>query len=207
MQLDFFIYEKVCKMLRKWLDEDSPVVPISVNVSRVHLNTPDFLKKIQALVKEYAIPVELLEFELTESIFLDSTEAALTTMRKLRELGFGVSIDDFGAGFSSLNLLKDMATDVLKLDKEFFRRGNMKEEEKIIVSSIINMAKQLRMKVLSEGIETEMQSEFLKGIRCDMAQGYLYAKPMPIDEFEKLIKEDAEQSEIQEEVAVTDENK
>ena len=207
VQLDFFIYEKVCKMLRKWLDEDSPVVPISVNVSRVHLNTPDFLKKIQALVKEYAIPVELLEFELTESIFLDSTEAALTTMRKLRDLGFGVSIDDFGAGFSSLNLLKDMATDVLKLDKEFFRRGNMKEEEKIIVSSIINMAKQLRMKVLSEGIETEMQSEFLKGIRCDMAQGYLYAKPMPIDEFEKLIKEDAEQSEIQEEVAVTDENK
>lgn len=205
VQVDFYVYEKVCQMLRRWLDEGAPVVPISVNVSRVHLNTPDFVKKIQVLVNQYAIPTELLEFELTESIFLDSTEAALTTMRQLRELGFGVSIDDFGAGFSSLNLLKDMATDVLKLDKEFFRRGNMKEEEKIIVSSIISMAKQLRMKVLSEGIETEMQSEFLKEIRCDMAQGYLYAKPMPIAEFEKLLKEEREQKEIVEEAALTDE--
>ena len=205
VQLDFYVYEKVCQMLRKWLDEGAPLVPISVNVSRVHLNTPDFVKKIQTLVKQYAIPAEFLEFELTESIFLDSTEAALTTMKQLRELGFGVSIDDFGAGFSSLNLLKDMATDVLKLDKEFFRRGNMKEEEKIIVSSIISMAKQLRMKVLSEGIETEMQSEFLKGIRCDMAQGYLYAKPMPVAEFEKLLKEEREQIEVMGETAATDE--
>lgn len=192
VQLDFYVYEQVCKVLRRWMDEGVTVVPISVNVSRVHLNTLDFVKRIEELVKQYNIPTKLLEFELTESIFLDSTEAALTTMKKLREMGFGVSIDDFGAGYSSLNLLKDMTTDVLKLDKEFFRRGNMKEEEKIIVSSIISMAKQLKMKVLSEGIETEMQSEFLKEIHCDMAQGYLFAKPMPISEFEKLLKAEKE---------------
>lgn len=187
VNLDFYIYEKVCKMLREWLDKEMPVVPISVNVSRVHLNTDDFLERVKTLVTWYAIPPQLLEFELTESIFLDSTEAALSTMRELRNLGFGVSIDDFGAGFSSLNLLKDMTTDVLKLDKEFFRKGDMKEEEKIIVSSIINMAKQLSMKVLSEGVETQVQSDFLKDISCDMAQGYLFAKPMPVEEFKALL--------------------
>ena len=110
-------------------------------------------------------------------------------MKKLNEEGFCVSIDDFGAGYSSLNLLKDMATDVIKLDKEFFSKGNMmKNEEKIIVSSITNMAKQLKMKVLSEGVETEAQSEFLKDISCDMAQGYFFAKPMPEPEFTKLLR-------------------
>jgi EAL domain-containing protein (putative c-di-GMP-specific phosphodiesterase class I) len=108
-------------------------------------------------------------------------------MKELRRLGFGVSIDDFGAGYSSLNLLKDMATDVIKLDKEFFGHDNMQREEQIIVSSIISMAKQLNMKVLSEGVETQNQSDFLKSVLCDMAQGYLYSKPIPVAEFEKLI--------------------
>lgn len=188
VKLDFYIYKKVCEMLRKWMDKGWPVVPVSVNVSRVHMNYDDFVERVQNLVRSYRIPTKLLEFELTESIFLDSTEVALSTMKELRNLGFGVSIDDFGAGFSSLNLLKDMTTDVLKLDKEFLRDGEMREEEKIIVSSIINMAKQLSMKVLSEGVETKMQSEFLKDISCDMAQGYLFAKPMPIDQFEALLQ-------------------
>ena len=111
-------------------------------------------------------------------------------MHGLRESGYSVAIDDFGAGFSSLNLLKDMTTDVLKLDKDFFRKGNMQKEEKIIVSSITNMAKQLQMKVLSEGVETEAQSNFLREISCDMAQGYLFAKPMPKEEFTKLLKKE-----------------
>ena len=109
-------------------------------------------------------------------------------MKELRSLGFCVSIDDFGAGYSSLNLLKDMRTDSIKLDKEFFRTGEMKEEERIIVSSIISMAKRLNMKVLSEGVETQLQSDFLKEVKCDMAQGYLYAKPLPVDEFVHLLE-------------------
>lgn len=102
-------------------------------------------------------------------------------------MGFSVSIDDFGSGYSALNLLKNMETDVLKLDKEFFGNGEMKKEEKIIVSNIINMAKQLNMKVLSEGIETENQSDFLKSVACDMAQGFLFSRPMPMEDFEKLL--------------------
>ncbi|MCR5793306.1 MAG: bifunctional diguanylate cyclase/phosphodiesterase [Lachnospiraceae bacterium] len=187
LQLDFFVYEEVCKMLRKWIDEEKSVVPVSVNVSRVHLNDPTFIQKLCNLVESYNIPKKYIELELTESMFLDNTEEALSTMKKLRKLGFHVSIDDFGAGYSSLNLLKNMPTDVLKLDKEFFGHKKMKKEEEIIVTSIVEMAKRLNMKVLSEGIETEMQSEFLKKIGCDMAQGYFFFQPISVDKFEKLL--------------------
>ena len=188
VNLDFYIYEEVCKLLRYWINNNLPVVPISVNVSRIHLNDENFVNEIKKLVDHYGIPYHLLELELTESIFLNNAEAALITMKKLRKLGFGVSIDDFGAGYSSLNLLKNMETDVIKLDKEFFGKGDMQKEEKIIVSSIISMAKQLNMKVLSEGVETQTQSDFLKTVDCDMAQGYLYSKPIPVEDFEFLMK-------------------
>ncbi len=188
VNLDFYIYEEVCKLIQSWLRKGHPVVPISVNVSRIHLNDEDFVNEIKKLVDYYHIPYHLLELELTESIFLNNAEAALAAMKKLRKLGFGVSIDDFGAGYSSLNLLKNMETDVIKLDKEFFGQGDMQKEEQIIVSSIISMAKQLNMKVLSEGVETQTQADFLKSVFCDMAQGYLYSKPIPVNEFEKLLK-------------------
>ncbi|MBR3771859.1 MAG: GGDEF domain-containing protein [Clostridium sp.] len=187
VKLDFYIYEQVCKLLRRWKQSDRKVVPISVNVSRVHLYHDDFLEKVMELVNCYDVEPWMIEFELTESIFLNNTVTAITVMKELRKLGFCVSIDDFGAGYSSLNLLKDMRTDVLKLDKEFFREGEMQNEERIIVSSIISMAKQLNMKVLSEGVETQMQSDFLKTVECDMAQGYLYARPLPVNEFEQLL--------------------
>ncbi|MBQ3601515.1 MAG: GGDEF domain-containing protein [Lachnospiraceae bacterium] len=190
IQLDFYIYERACMALQKWMKDKLHPVSISVNVSRVHLNTDDFVERLNRLVDKYKIPHEYLELELTESIFLDNTQIALTTMKELKELGYQVSIDDFGAGYSSLNLLKDMTTDVLKIDKGFFRKGEMKKEEKIIVSSIVNMAKQLEMKVLSEGVETKAQSEFLRLLKCDMAQGYLFAKPMPEEEFSKLLKKE-----------------
>lgn len=187
INLDFFVYEEVCKTLRKWIDSDINVIPISVNVSRVHLNDKKFIKKFKGLVDSYGISPELLELELTETIFLEHTELALNTMREFRNLGYQVSIDDFGAGYSSLNLLKDIQTDVLKIDKEFFGRGEMKKEEKVIVSNIINMAKELNMKVLSEGVETKMQSDFLREISCDMAQGYFYSRPVPVKEFERIM--------------------
>lgn len=187
IKLDFYVYEEVCKLISHWREEGIPIVPISLNVSRVHLNEKNFVKKIKNIVDKYQIPYSWIEMELTESTFLNNTNIALMTMKELRATGFGVSIDDFGAGYSSLNLLKDMTTDVLKLDKEFFRQGDMKKKEKIIVSSIVNMAKQLDMKVLSEGVETRMQYEFLKEIDCDLVQGYLYARPKPVPEFEQLL--------------------
>ena len=187
VNLDFFVYEQVCMSLREWIDKGINVVPISVNVSRIHLYDSSFVGKFMEVVDKYKLPYELIELELTESMFLDNTNVAITIMRQFRELGFKVSIDDFGAGYSSLNLLKEMTSDVLKLDKEFFGRGELQKEEQIIVSSIVNMAKQLDMKVLSEGVETVDQMNFLKGIACDMAQGYLFAKPMPKENFEVIM--------------------
>ena len=111
------------------------------------------------------------------------------TMKTLKEKGFKVSIDDFGSGYSSLNLLKDMNSDVLKLDRAFFGKEKLRKEEQIIVSSIVDMAKKLDIKVLSEGVETKEQSEFLKEIECDMAQGFLFSKPEPREEFEKILNE------------------
>jgi EAL domain-containing protein (putative c-di-GMP-specific phosphodiesterase class I) len=190
VNLDFFVYEEVCKMFRVWLDSGINVVPISVNVSRVHLYDASFVEEFTGMIDSYNVPHELIELELTESIFLDNTEVALKTMKDFREYGFKVSIDDFGAGYSSLNLLKNMTSDVLKLDKEFFGRGELQKEEEIILTSIVNMAKQLNMKVLSEGVETLAQSKFLKEIACDMAQGYLFAKPMPKESFELIMAND-----------------
>lgn len=187
LDLDFYVYEEVCQTIRWWIDNNMKTVPVSVNVSRVHLNDGQFIHKLKKLIDFYQVPPELVELELTESMFLNNTKATLATMQELRKMGFSVSIDDFGAGYSSLSLLKDMATDVIKLDKEFFVHDEMLNEEKIVVSSIINMAKQLNMKVLSEGIETKNQTEFLKEMDCDMVQGYFYAKPMPIREFERFL--------------------
>lgn len=189
INLDFFVYEEVCKTLRKWIDNGVDVIPISVNVSRVHLNEEDFVGKFKKLVDSYNISPELLELELTETIFLEHTELALNAMREFRKLGYQVSIDDFGAGYSSLNLLKDIQTDVLKIDKGFFLQGEMNKEGKVIVSNIINMAKELNMKVLSEGVETKMQSDFLRDISCDMAQGYFYSRPVPVKEFENIMNQ------------------
>lgn len=187
VHLDFYVYEEVFKILQKWMKEGKEVVPVSLNVSRIHLYDENFVKEFKELVDKYEIPYSLLELELTESIFLSHSESAFGIIKDFRKLGFSVSIDDFGSGYSALNLLKNMETDVLKLDKEFFGNGEMKKEEKIIVSNIINMAKQLNMKVLSEGIETENQSNFLKSVACDMAQGFLFSRPMPMEDFEKLL--------------------
>lgn len=192
IQLDYYVYEKVCQIMKHWQQEGKDLIPISINVSRLHLKEKDFIEKICSLVEKYEIPAEKIELELTESIFSKDIGNTVQIMNDLRTYGFKVSIDDFGAGYSSLTLLKDVKSDVIKLDKEFFRHGEMKEQEKIIVSSIIQMAKQLDMAVISEGIETETQMEFLKEIRCDMVQGYFYARPMPIEKFESFMQHELE---------------
>ena len=119
--------------------------------------------------------------ELTESAFLDNPSSILEVARGVKEKGFKLSMDDFGTGYSSLSMLKDIPVDILKLDKEFFQI-NMSEREKIIISNIIRLAADLKIQVISEGIETKEQEQFLKEIGCRMAQGYLYAKPAPIEQ-------------------------
>lgn len=185
VNVDFYVYEEVCKFIRAHLDAGKKIVPISVNVSRVHLKDPDFLKIVNGIISKYRIPSDLIEFELTESVFLENQNAAIQTMDELKKLGYLVSIDDFGSGFSSLNLLKNLPVDILKIDKEFLSNGsNFNSNDGIVVSSIINMANKMKISVICEGVETEEQVNFLRANNCDMVQGFFFARPIPENEFD-----------------------
>ncbi len=192
--IDFFVFESVCKQLARWQKEGKNIVPVSVNFSRVHLSDDDFVANLIRVAKENEIEPKYLEIELTESAVYDEMERLLDIMYLIKEAGFGLSMDDFGSGYSSLHLLREMPVDVLKLDKGFLDDcGNDNRREKKVISHVISLAKDLQISVLAEGVETESQKNFLREVNCDMIQGYYYAKPMPMTEFEKYI--DSEETE------------
>lgn len=184
--VDFYVYEEVCRYIRRKLDAGMDCVPISVNVSRVHLKNDDFIRHVSELVERYHIPHKLLEFELTESVFLENQNAAVKTMTEMKNMGFYVSIDDFGSGFSSLNMLKNLPVDILKIDKEFFGNYSFKTNDEIVISSIIGMANKMSISVICEGVETEEQVNFLRDTECDMVQGYYFGKPIPCEDFDSF---------------------
>lgn len=189
LNLDKYVFEEVCFNIRRWLNLGYTVVPISVNVSRMHFLNNNFVSDYNCIKERYGIQNNLVEIEITESVVFsdDNEKEVFNVMRKFRDDGFEISMDDFGSGYSSLGLLKEMPIDTLKLDKMFL--DNIEEySSQIIVSNIVNMAKCLNLNVVSEGVETEMQVDFLRDIGCDLAQGFVFAKPVPICEYEKLIK-------------------
>jgi EAL domain-containing protein (putative c-di-GMP-specific phosphodiesterase class I) len=190
-EVDLYVLNQVCELLQVWLKEGIPPICISVNLSRVHLYERDLVKRLTEVVERYNVPPEYIEFELTESVFYEETEGLLRIMSEIKEAGFRLSMDDFGSGYSSLNLLRRLPVDVLKLDKVFLQDCGDGDDEmrgKRIVMHVISMAKDLQMEVLAEGVETLNQKEFLQSARCDMIQGYYYARPMPLKEFEILYK-------------------
>ncbi len=191
IDLDLYVLERVCELLESWLREDIVPVCISVNLSRVHLYEQNLVARLLEVVRRHKVPPEYIEFELTESVFYEETEGLLKVMKEIKEAGFRLSMDDFGSGYSSLNLLRRLPVDVLKLDKVFLEDCDADADEKRgkqIVMHVISMAKDLKMEVLAEGVETKVQKEFLQNARCDMIQGYYYARPMPLKEFEVLYK-------------------
>lgn len=189
VEVDYFVYREVFKFIAQRLKDNKEVVPISVNVSRVHLNKMGILEYVKSLFEEYKIPAELVEFELTESIYIDNTEKALQLVEGLHAMGTKVSMDDFGSGYSSLNLLSKLPIDVIKLDKVFLKEHNLKENDKIIISCVIEMARRLRITSLCEGVETLEQSDYLAQIGCEIQQGYYFSKPIPQTEFEMFVSE------------------
>lgn len=186
-ELDFYVYERTLQALRSWLDEGKQEIIVSVNVSRVHLMDSGFVESLMHLIKKYNIPSSLIELEIAESMFFMDLKRLTYVIGSLRERGFLISIDDFGSGYSSLNVLKTLPIDIIKLDREFFMKNEMGYQDKIVISGIISLVKGLGLKVISEGVETPEQVSFLKESSCDMAQGYLFYKPMPMDEFSKLL--------------------
>ena len=183
LKLDDYMLEEIAGIQAGWLAEGRKLVPISVNVSRAHFTREDLAEHICAIVDKYQVPHDVIELELTESAFFDDKKVLLNTVQKLRTAGFPVSMDDFGAGYSSLNSLKELQIDVLKIDADFFRGADVEERGLLIVSEVIDLAKKLNMKIVAEGIESREQVEFLTEQECDLIQGYFYAKPMPVEEF------------------------
>lgn len=192
VKLDDYMLEEVSRLQAQWLSEGRKTVPISVNISRTHFTREDLAEHICRIVDKYGVPHNLIELELTESAFFDDKNLLLNTVRKMQELGFIVSMDDFGSGYSSLNSLKELHLDVLKIDAEFFRGldeesfregNNIEERGLLIVAEVIDLAKKLNMQIVAEGIESREQVDFLVSQECDLIQGYFFAKPMPVEEY------------------------
>lgn len=189
--LDLFVLDQVCCLIESWMKDGIPPICISVNLSRVHLIEENLVEQLIAVVEKHHVPRKYIEFELTESAFYEETGSLLRIMVQIKEAGFRLSMDDFGSGYSSLNLLRTLPVDVLKLDRVFLEDCEEETDEtrgKRIVTHVISMAKDLKMAVLAEGVETKYQKEFLQNAKCDMIQGYYYARPMPLKEFELLYK-------------------
>ncbi len=187
VSLDYYVYEEVFRYQRYRLDHNLSVFPVSMNVSRLHLESNDILPYIRSLLDKYQIPPKYIEFELTENIYMQSIEPARKFISTCNDLGISVSMDDFGSGYSSLNMISSLPIDVLKIDKIFMKNETLSDNDKIVLNSVIDMAKRLNMTVLCEGVESKSQLNFLKDAGCDIIQGYYYGKPMSQTEFDKFV--------------------
>ncbi|MEG0276344.1 MAG: GGDEF domain-containing protein [Coprobacillus sp.] len=187
--IDLIVFEKVLQFLKRNLDEGNECTPISINFSRLHLNDPDFIHTISNKLEKYNVPPHLVEIELTESAFFDNIEAIQSFTNKLHKYGFKMAMDDFGSGYSSLNMLKDVSIDTLKIDKDFLSTEKNEIRRDIIFSSIVDMAQKLNIAVVVEGVETIENVNLMQKCKCSVAQGYYFSKPMPQHDFVKIYKE------------------
>lgn len=186
VDVDFYVYREVFRYIRGRLDAGLPVFPISMNVSRIHFRYEKIIPYIEKLMEEYRMPPELVEFELTENIYMKNFNRADEFIKTCRNCGISVSMDDFGSGYSSLNVISSLSIDTLKIDKIFLKNDDLSDNDKTVIESMIAMAKRLGMKVICEGVETESQTLFLKNAKCDQIQGYYYGKPMDEESFNKF---------------------
>ncbi|MBR5089906.1 MAG: EAL domain-containing protein [Ruminiclostridium sp.] len=186
--LDFYIFEQVCKDIRRWIYEGVEPVRISTNFSRMNLTDPDFSAHIQRILDNYNIPKQYIEVELTETLSEQENDRLSKFISDMHNSNIAMAIDDFGTGYSSLNLLRDFAADVLKLDKSFIDGHTGTKRDSVVVSNVAKMATELDMSVITEGVEKWDQVEFLKSVNINMVQGYLFDKPLEKEEFEKRLK-------------------
>ncbi len=186
-ELDMYIWETTCKFLRKWIDAGWPVVPVSVNVSRVDIYRPDICDIFSNMMNKYNLPTHLLELEITETAYTQNADQLISTVSELKMRGFSLSMDDFGSGYSSLNMLNEVPVDVLKIDMKLLRNLDMVNKSNNIINFVVSMAKWLNLPVISEGVETMEQVSFLRSIGCNTGQGYFFSRPLPIAQFEDLL--------------------
>ncbi|WP_080803729.1 bifunctional diguanylate cyclase/phosphodiesterase [Arabiibacter massiliensis] len=186
-QLDFYMFRQVCALLKRWESEGRPLVSISVNISRANFDVPDFFDRYEEHVRENRVPARWLEFEFTESVVFDRIDEINRVIRRIHALGARCSMDDFGSSYSSLNMLRNLEVDIIKLDRGFFV-GDASDAGKAesIVGGIVGIARAMRIATVAEGVEELDQVSFLEGIGCDMVQGYVFGRPMPAEQFQEF---------------------
>lgn len=189
VDVDLYVFEEVCKLKQRWRNEPFKNLIISVNMSRLHFYREDFVKKLLAITDKYCVKPNEIEIEITESIFLKSSKEILDIVSQLKKAGFFISVDDFGSGYSSLNMLKDIPADILKIDREFLQLSEDDEKSKKVIKNVITMGKDLKLDLIAEGVETMDQVLFLTSCGCELAQGYYYSKPIPVEDYEKFARE------------------
>ncbi len=190
VKLDMFMYEEVCKLKARWKEEgvEFADIPISINMSRLHLLREDFVDELLRIARKYNIETKELDIEITETLYLGDHSVMLGVIDELQRHGFLVSIDDFGAGYSALSMLKDISVSTIKIDKDFLTSSGNDERGKKVIKNIIRLCKDLKFKVMVEGVETKEQADYLVNYGCEIAQGYYYSKPIAIDEFEEYAR-------------------
>jgi len=188
--LDRYIWEEVCRWARQSLDRGNPLIPVSVNISPVDIFTMDVPKCFTELIEKYGLPKSAIKVEITESAYGEDSNKVRSTVQEFRDLGFAVLMDDFGSGFSSLNMLRELNVDMIKLDAYFLRMDADTEKKGMhIIESVVNMAKTMSMPIIVEGVETNEQRAYLMSLGCRYIQGYYFYKPMPTGDFEALISD------------------
>lgn len=184
LKLDQYIWESACRKIRSWLDSGVKPVPISVNISREYVHSFDVVGELVRLVKKYDIPVHYLELEITESV---DAEGVGDVVKEMKSAGFTMLMDDFGSGYSSLNMLKTTQFDVLKIDRAFLSEFMESSRGRKIISHTISMSQDIGLDIIAEGVETLEQAQFLSKCGCDAAQGFYYSKPVTQEEFDRKL--------------------
>ena len=182
-KLDYFMLEKVCESMRQAMNERRAIYPLSVNQSRVFLHSPDYVENVSKIIKNYDIPAGYVELEITETVFDDEKNQMINTLHTLRKVGLRFAMDDFGSGYSSLNILKEIPFDIIKIDKEFFSESVTGDNTRWILQKIIEMVNGLGKELVCEGVETKEQSDMLSGMGCRVVQGYYYSKPIELQTY------------------------
>lgn len=186
LKLDQIIWESACRKISDWINKGITPVPISVNISREYIHSFDVVDYLLNLVKKYDVPIKLLELEITETT---DAQGVSDVVQQMKDAGFTMLMDDFGSGYSSLNMLKTTQFDVLKIDREFLSRFMESGRGRKIISHTISMSQDIGLDIIAEGVETKEQAQFLHDCGCDAAQGFYYSKPIPQEDFDKLLKE------------------
>ena len=206
-KLDKYMLEVTCSTLKAWKEEGLPVVPVSVNISRIDFIGSGVANRIAKIVDSYGLPPELIHLEVTESAYNNNPQQIIETVSELRNLGFLIEMDDFGSGYSSLNMLSELPIDILKLDMRFMETQNdrIQNGKRNILSFIISLSKWLQLTTIAEGVETKKEFELLKSMGCNLIQGYYFSKPIPSEDFKKYIVEHTSSCELSKQIDATKE--